>query len=325
MSQGKKVSKKTESLISFGLIVVLILIAAAILYARKDFSLTEIGFIHQEVDADKGDTKGFQAYLDENFTLAGQPEVYNSQSLYEKINGKAPFYIEAGFEKLTTYRVIHKNDSSLWAEIYLYDMGNSLNAFAVYSAQKRENSQSLDIQGYGYKTSNSIFFISGNYYVEVVGSNPSEQLIIGLENIAANFEKANLQDAEFDIAQLFPEQGLKKDSIVLYKADAFGFSQFKDVFVANFDIDGESITAFMIKKDTPESAQQLLEAYKKYLVSSGFEEKTGNENINVFDYDGFYELIFTAGSYFGGVHEAFDNQKAQELAEKLYDHAIKLD
>lgn len=45
-----------------------------------------------------------------------------------------------------------------------YDMGNSQNAFSVFSAQRRKDADPLNLTRYAYRTSNAIFLIHGRYY-----------------------------------------------------------------------------------------------------------------------------------------------------------------
>ncbi len=70
------------------------------------------------------------------------PEIFDPQTLSDKINGKAELYLSAGFVGLASQRFKDKAGSNLWMEAYIYDMGNGQNAFSVFSAQRREGAAS---------------------------------------------------------------------------------------------------------------------------------------------------------------------------------------
>ncbi len=109
-----------------GVLILLILVATAvgIYFVQRDFNMARFGIASEQESG--GD-----------FPPVGKAETYNTDNLYEKIDGKAPMYQEAGFVKLTTQRFAAKSNSELGLELYLYDMGNAKNAFSVYSRQKR--------------------------------------------------------------------------------------------------------------------------------------------------------------------------------------------
>ena len=71
------------------------------------------------------------------------PERFDAATLSDKINGKAELYLSAGFSSLVSQRFRDANESDLWIEAFVYDMKSGKNAFAVFSAQRRENAEIL--------------------------------------------------------------------------------------------------------------------------------------------------------------------------------------
>ncbi len=80
------------------------------------------------------------AFLPEDLVPLGPEETFDSETLSDKIDGKAELYLSSGFVKLSTRRFAMKADSKSWIELYIYEMGNPTNAFSVYSVQKRKDS-----------------------------------------------------------------------------------------------------------------------------------------------------------------------------------------
>ena len=85
-------------------------------------------------------------------------EIFETQNLSDKINGKAELYLSAGFARLVSQRFKAERASDLWIEAFIYDMNNSHNAFSVFSAQRREDGVPLDMTLHSYRTSNALFF-----------------------------------------------------------------------------------------------------------------------------------------------------------------------
>ena len=123
------------------------------------------------------------------FTAISGLETYNPDTLYEKIDGRAPLYTESGFEKLFTR--LFKNDSNqvLTFELYVYDMAEPKNALAVYSQQKREDVQNLNDVDFGYQTTNALFYSLGRYYIEIIGSAESAELLKAMSELAGPNQK----------------------------------------------------------------------------------------------------------------------------------------
>jgi len=97
-------------------------------------------------------------------------EIFDTRNLSDKINGKAELYLSAGFTRLVSQRFKDEGATDLWMEAFVYDMGTSQNAFSVFSAQRRQDAESLGLAQYAYKTPNALFLVHGRYYVEIIAS-----------------------------------------------------------------------------------------------------------------------------------------------------------
>ncbi len=100
-------------------------------------------------------------------------ETFDTATLSDKINGKAELYLSAGFIRLHSQRFKDQTAGDVWMEVFVYDMRSPQNAFSVFSVQRREDAQTLDVGQYAYQTENAIFFAHGPFYVEIVASDIS--------------------------------------------------------------------------------------------------------------------------------------------------------
>lgn len=251
-------------------------------------------------------------------------EIYDANTLYEKINGKAELYLESDFQHLWCRRFVSLLDSDDWSEVYIYDMSNFRNAFAVYAAQTRPEVQFLEFSDFAYKTQDALFLISGRYYVEIMNATGSEQIMKALQDFAVHFDdgiEANADAEQIYELHLFPTQHLRKYSFGFKTKNVFGFEELESTFVAGYEIDGEELTAFISTQPDHDAAINLARNYSRFLVNNGAvdQSKETEQAFGVFDFYGSIEIVFATGPYVAGIHGAEDINLAIELAKKLSD------
>lgn len=309
---------RAETVISIFLLVIIILIAAGVFVRQLQYD-------PGQSNSDRQVTDGLTWLLPSGFETMTQPESYDAESLYEKIDGKVGLYLGSGFIDLICRRFVNKDDENLWMELFVYDMGNNKNAFSVYSLQKRPDADMLSFShpGYHYKTSNGLYFACGKYYVELVGSAESAELDNAMAKIAVKFaSRIAVDGAEIAEIALFPKNKLVEGSIKLYLANVFGFEGLTETFTAQYDFDEETITAFFSKRSDLQSALNIAGNYYNFLLDNGAIAKQVSNKIDglfkVFDFYGTTEIVFATGPFVAGVHQAENQQLAEKLAIELY-------
>jgi hypothetical protein len=328
MSQVPGRAKRLESVISICLLVVLFIIGVGIFIKQSKYSISQYG--EGAADVSKPETQNSKSEVPlelspltpAGFETLSKAEVYNSDNLYEKINGKAPLYLESGFKELTTQRFVSTSNKDLWMELYIYDMGNIRNGFSVYSVQRRAEVEAFPSMQFAYKSGNALYFVHGKYYIEIVGSSETGELSKAIAEAAQKAEANLTIDPNADIAELsfFPQENLVPDSFKLYLVNAFGFEKLTNIFTARYKIENETVTAFIGKKADLEEAELTAESYRKFLTENGAAAKnTDNKTLSgkVMDSYGTIEIVFAAGPFVAGVHEAENQQQAEKIAEIL--------
>lgn len=326
MKLKKRKTTFVESLISLAIIAVLIATGVIIWKVGADIDESKMGIVSNSNQAGKnsaGALIDFGAVIESGWSLFGQSQNYREGSLYEKIDGKAPLYLDAGFKSLITQRIANDSNDLLWFEIYVYDMGKGLNSFSVYSQQKRSGVESLKGIESGYKTENAVFLTAGKHYIELIGALPDKVLNDELVRMAGKLAGAlssggSAESADFEF---FPAENLDKQSITVIKADAFGYQGFTDIFIADYKIQGQLIKAFVRKNADKDAAKKLADEYSKFLSELGFAKikiEAVPEDISIFEYDGIFEIVFAADIYTAGVHEAYEKESAVKTALEIY-------
>jgi hypothetical protein len=318
-------------------VVVLLIIQSRFDMARfgqatsNDYALASIsqaaggGYQHSSLDKSEPRATSHESRFS-GFSPAGKAETYDDDNLYEKIDGKAPMYQDTGFVKLTTQRFASDANSELGFEQYLYDMGNTRNAFSVYSRQKRADvvdMPDLDAKGFAYKTTNSIYVSHGQYYIEMVGFAESEELLDAMKGIAQKLLEQLPIDEKDKITEIgiFPP-GIIQGSVQLQIIDAYGFDGLTNTWSALYKVNDKAVTIFFSKRNSADEAKKVAKSYKDFLISNG--AKVIDTNASALDFLGGTEIVFAKDSFVGGVHEADDRQAAEKAAEVFSEHLEKI-
>jgi len=298
-------AKRLESVIGICLLAILLLIAVGVFIKQMPKQKKDLTFL-----------------LPYGFKTLSEIEVYTTENLYEKINGKAPLYIDAGFIKLSTQRFVSQADENLVMELYIFDMARTRNAFSVYSVQKRPEVENLPDMQFAYKTSNAFYLAHGQYYIELVGFAESDELFAAMAEVARKIP-TNLavhDDTAIPEIEYLPKDNLVPGSIKLYLASAFGFEGLTDIFAARYQLNGETITAFLSKRSGPKDAEAVAESYRSFLIENGATaKKATNKTLEgkVLDFYDTTEIVLSTGPFVVGIHEAENQQSAENLAVML--------
>jgi len=324
-------TKGYESVLSIFLLAILFFIGLAIFVKQADFDMSRFGIMAMAVSLQKTAEIGaeekitFDSVIPSGFKKLSVAETYIAENLYEKIDGKAPLYIESGFLKLLTQRFASEKDESQWFELFVFDMGVMKNAFSVYSVQKRPDVDAWPAMEIAYKAGNALYFVKDQFYVELVGSAESADLFKAMAELAG---KLSSQLAAGEVSQipelaLFPQENLVPGSVKLYLSNAFGFNRLSDIFVCQYKINEQFITAFLSRRPDRESAGNMADDYYKFLIENGAKDKPASEKSlaaiksRVLDFYDTTEIIFVIGPYVAGIHEAKDQQLAEKISIQL--------
>lgn len=317
---------KSETYISLSVLLILTGIAAGVFLTQFHFNpailsvetLTSAGGSLSEPRTVQPLT-----VVPENGIALNHPEVFDAANLSDKIDGKAELYLSAGFLKLQCQRLKKDIAAESWAEIFVYDMGNSDNAFSVFSSQRRKDAEPLDIAEFSYRTKNAVFLAHGNYYLEIISSAASEDNFDFMNSVLKNFilgypvkPVSSLRESD-----LFPESGQIQNSLALLSADVFGYQELNRVFTVLYRIGGTELRAFLSRRETSEEAERLASGFHAFLLEFGAEDRPLTKeigNAKLAEIMESYEIVFSLGPFLAGIHEAENKDAAEKLADRLY-------
>ncbi len=210
--------------------------------------------------------------IPEGWALTHGPKTYTRKTLFEHINGQAELYLKYGFQGsiFATYESLKSHENQI--EVDIYDLGNVLHAFGIFSRLRSEESPAgigLD----SYVDDQTLFFYKGKYFVMLFAteSNPPN-----LKALAAKIALKILDHSPppKEIGY-FPKDGLKPGSIQYVTEGLLGQRflgrGFEAAYVGRGVVEApdKALRLFLaIFKDSKDAAHAL-KTYKGHLLKRG--------------------------------------------------------
>ena len=328
MKKKNQDPSKIETGIGVFILLIITGIAIGVFAGQFQFNPAVISLHDILVSEDKLNSSGDSSNKESNIPIPKgmapmtSPEVFSPDTLYEKINGKAELYLSAGFNRLLSQRIKSQKKSEIWMEAFVYEMKTASSAFSVFSMQRRDSGTPTEISRFSYQTENALFLMHGSYYLEIISSEPSEEMKQLLLEFAKLFiQQTPSENVSIPELSMFPKACADLDRISVIPSSAFGFNKLDNVFTSICSLDGKEVMIFISNRKTSQNAEILSSDYTAFLKTFGGTEMPGFDRIRnsslveIFDA---YELFFTSGTYFCGVHEAADRETAETAAALLF-------
>lgn len=210
------------------------------------------------------------------WVLSEEPEFYGPENLFEYINGASEAYLAYDFQGLIVafYRREKDRDPTITVEIY--DLGQTLNAFGIYSSEKPPEGDFIDLGLEGYLEQGTLHFFAGSCYVKVFSFLTDKES----DEMAWLFgrEIARLIPPDKDWrapADFFPPSGLKRNSVKFILKNFLGFDYLHHGFLASYERNGVNFEAFIVKAQDEAEAKAMESRWKKELTLTAekYEEK----------------------------------------------------
>ena len=212
--------------------------------------------------------------LPEGWALIEGPRPYNKKTLFEHIDGQADLYLKYGYQRsiFAGYQDRKRPESQI--ELDLYDMGNVLQAFGVFS-RFRTAEQPGGVGLGSYLDDRALLFYKGRYFA-MVYANEADPHILREWAFAVSSRISDSAPAPREIG-FFPVQGLKPGSIQYFSEGLLGHQFLKKGFQGAYipeekgraeDQEKETHLFLAIFKNTEET-KSALKIYRDYLARKG--------------------------------------------------------
>lgn len=246
---------------------------------------------------------------------------FTADTLYEKIDGRAEEYLNYNLVSLTFVSLVNAKDSKQFIDVYLYDMGQPIQAFGVFSVERTEDLPAIALGREGYRAEASYFFWKGRYYVQVIASTKgADATQVGL-NIARTLEK-RLKDSGEALwgFKALPEKDRVPGSVQYFVKDAMSLDFMKQTYIALYKKGDTKVTAFLSKQPSRDAAAKTFASYEAHMKKYGKlldKRDTDGYALLTADMGGAFDVVFHEGSLIGGVSMVEDRSVAEKAAQNI--------
>ena len=238
----------------------------------------------------------------------GEVEIYNSDNLYDYINGAADSYLNYDFESLDLQRYRGENDQSLKIEIYKHS--NASTGFGIYSSERPAEGNWVKIGDQGYFEKGILNFYKGRYYVKIMTydiENSKDMLVNTASSVS---EKLDCDKEILTVFELFPSERKKENSEKYIHKNFMGYETLSGVFTAEYEIEGNYFELFYIEKENDKICGEMLEEYFRSIKLDSIKFNKGKLLVKD-PYQGDFNIIWNKNILIGAI-----NYSDAKLAEK---------
>jgi len=214
----------------------------------------------------------------DGWALRDAPEAFTGETLFEHIDGQADLFLQYGFKGSVSAVYRNANSSEDKIDLDIFDMGNSLQAFGVFSRFRQEESPAgigLD----SYLGDRYALFYKGKYFVMLQATDASPST---LKRLAQDIE-SRISDNSAAPKEIgyFPKSGLKPGSIEYFPDGLLGHQFLKRGFKASYTendatktdnktvSEGRDFHLFLSIFETSQQALNAMKLFREHLSNKG--------------------------------------------------------
>ena len=201
-------------------------------------------------------------------------------------------------------------------------MADPLKALGKYGSEKPDGVEALPIGTEGYASAGSTLFYAGPYYTQIVSTKDDAKFSAFARELARRIaarqtprargrratppERARGRRPEAYFALL--PAGPSRQAQKYVAQDVFGYSFLSDVFMADYEEEGDTWQGFLRPYPDPKAAAEVFDKYVEGAKQDGAEIKTieveGADRVIVSSNVGLVDVFFLKGNVVGGANGA---------------------
>ena len=249
----------------------------------------------------------------------GDTEFYNSDNLYEKIDGRAPAYQSFNVQALRCRSFAVNAAPGSYVDVYEYRFDNPVDAFGMFALERDPKGKPFVGAPDGYAADMGYFFRQGAVYVQIIASDTKPETLAKAKSIA-DIRAKDLPADDTGLAgrRKLPADGMLADSVAYVPENAQGQSAFKDVFQAKYKFNGAEIPFFVMVASADDAAkawQSFQDFCGKFGTMENLPDIAGAKifRAQVF---GKWKVVYQRDGELGGAFDAADGDQARAFIEK---------
>ena len=199
--------------------------------------------------------------------------LYNSDTLFDHINGEAELYFPYGFDMLATVTYLNMKNPDVWVVVDVYRVGSLLDAFGIYSNYRKADAAGAVIGAEGFVSSSQLMFYQDRYFVriQVTGATSLEQelLLACGRTVSRNLPFNTGRPGELEALVGIPGMVTKSERYL--GQSLLGYAFFRRGMIADAMLGGERVQVFVVFENSPDAARKAFDDYRSYLKAEGQE------------------------------------------------------
>lgn len=245
----------------------------------------------------------------EGWEQDGDVKVFDRDNLFDHINGASEFYFSYNFQELWVVRY-SKGDAEISLEVY--DQGDPVHAYGIYSMERPPDSEVKEIGAQGYHEENILNFVADRYYVKMHSYHEPDAGSGVLLNLAEDLTSQLTDQPELpEMISAVPEKNLVKNSRQFVSNTFMGLDFLGSAYRATYSNDKGEVTLFVMERESAADIEKIL---KEYLEFAGEDsDALGEGDFEIEDpFNGTIHLNWTGNHIIG-----FSGDDVKELREEL--------
>lgn len=248
---------------------------------------------------------------------------FSRKNLYEKINGRAGYFLAFGFKQMFFSTLLHPKSGKL-IDLELYDMGSGSNALGTYSGELGAGVKpEVTSQGISHLRRNAMFISQGPYYLRAIGSDESAIIKAKLKQVRKLFQQKIKGEAlPWGYGFFIARMSFKASAISYKPKNAFSFGFAKDVYVAK---QGKSTFLFIKAEASKDAAQKMQDKFRGGFMSYGTKVKDPKGMVWVKDrYISTYATAVAVKRWVVGIQGAEKWNEAQAAMKRMKEGVLSM-
>ena len=192
------------------------------------------------------------------WTRTEVPRSFFPESLFEYIDGAAESYLSYDFRELLVVD-LEKKGAEATLTLEIYDMGSPVNAFGIFGAERYPENRAVSIGELGYLEGEALNFMTGRFYVKMLGFGLGEETGSVLAGVGAQVAAAVKVKGSLPAFVLaFPKENLVAQSEKYIKKNFMGYEFLRHGFVATYKVGGKEFEGFFVEGGSDTDAEDMI-------------------------------------------------------------------
>lgn len=192
------------------------------------------------------------------------PAFYNPDTLFEIVDGAAPFYLNLGFRELAHARYQDSQDETRNITLDIYDQGTVEGGFGVYSSSRHSDESFQKWGTQGYRSGPLAILWKGRFYISLMGDDERPETLQGLEAFAAWINgRLPGEDVYPELIDRLPPKNRIPNTELYVSEKYLGYRFLSNIASAQYCVLSSTATLFVAHYSTPEQVKSILDQVRK--------------------------------------------------------------